>query len=251
MTYDPIAQLYNAEHRDFADDIALYTELARRTGGPILEAMCGSGRVLLPLAQVGLKITGVDSSSEMLALARQQLKAHGMSRRVQLVQSDICDGLPTGPYALAIVALNSFMHLNETSQQLQALLHLHTALRPEGVLVLDILNPNLQQILQANNQLVLDKAITLDDGSIAHKFVAQQADPIQQHMYTTIMYDVLSTTGELRRYSMSTAMRWLYRFELEHLLARSGFQLEQLYGSYDLDEYSAESEQMIVVARKR
>ena len=80
---------------------------------------------------------------------------------------------------------------------------LHSALRPEGLLVLDILNPNPQYILQANNQLVLDKAIALDDGSIAHKFVAQQADPSQQCMYTTIMYDVLSIAGELRRYSMS------------------------------------------------
>ncbi len=247
--YDTIAQLYDAEHRDLNADIGLYAELARRTGGPILEAMCGSGRVLLPLAQAGFKMTGVDSSTDMLALARQRIKALNMSRRIQLVQSDICDSLPTGPFALAIVALNSFMHLSETQQQLQALVNLRAAIKPDGLLVLDLLNPNPHSILQANGQLILDKAVALDDGSIAHKFVSQQADPAQQHMHTTIMYDVLNAAGELRRYQMSTSMRWLYRFELEHLLARTGFMIEQLYGSYSLDEYSAESEQLIVIAR--
>jgi hypothetical protein len=43
-------------------------------------------------------------------------------------------------------------------------------------------------------------------------------------------------------------LRWLYRFELEHLLARAGFTLRNLYGSYDLDAYGAESPRMIAVA---
>lgn len=247
--YDPIAQLYDAEHRDYDADFGLYTELARRTGGPVLEAMCGSGRVLVALAEAGFSVTGVDISAEMLAIAQQRVQAMKLTRRVQLIQADICNSLPQGPFALAIVALNSFMHLHETEQQLGALRHVRSALKDDGLLVLDVLNPNLQVILQANNQLVLDKTIELEDGGLVYKFVAQQSDPSLQLLHTTVLYDVVQANGELRRYSISTAMRWLYRFELEHLLARTGFVLEQMYGSYDLDEYSAESEQMIAVAR--
>jgi hypothetical protein len=46
-------------------------------------------------------------------------------------------------------------------------------------------------------------------------------------------------------------MRWLWRFEAEHLLARAGFVLEHVYGDYELGPLSNESEQMILVARKR
>ena len=42
----------------------------------------------------------------------------------------------------------------------------------------------------------------------------------------------------------------LYRYELEHVLARAGFALEAVYGSYELDDYSAESELLLAVAKK-
>jgi hypothetical protein len=44
-SYDPIARFYDADHGEFDLDLEFYLELARRTGGPILEAMCGSGRL--------------------------------------------------------------------------------------------------------------------------------------------------------------------------------------------------------------
>jgi hypothetical protein len=46
-------------------------------------------------------------------------------------------------------------------------------------------------------------------------------------------------------------LRWFYRYELEHLLARAGFMLLSLYGSYDLDEYNANSDRLIVLATPR
>jgi hypothetical protein len=47
------------------------------------------------------------------------------------------------------------------------------------------------------------------------------------------------------------ALRWFYRYELEHLLARAGFRLVSVYGSYDLEEYGAGSERLIVLATPR
>jgi hypothetical protein len=45
-------------------------------------------------------------------------------------------------------------------------------------------------------------------------------------------------------------MRWVYRYELEHLLARTGFQLENLYGTYELDPYRSDSDVLLAVARR-
>ncbi|NTU82301.1 MAG: class I SAM-dependent methyltransferase, partial [Chloroflexales bacterium] len=70
-TYDPFARYYDADFRDYLEDLPFYHELARRTGGPLLELMCGTGRVLLPLAEAGYSITGVDSSPAMLSIARE------------------------------------------------------------------------------------------------------------------------------------------------------------------------------------
>ncbi|KPV49296.1 methyltransferase type 12, partial [Kouleothrix aurantiaca] len=60
----------------------------------------------------------------------------------------------------------------------------------------------------------------------------------------------LDADGRVRRSVLPFPMRWLYRFGLEHLLARAGFALEAVYGSYELDEYDSTSDLLLAVARK-
>src|SRR5262245_10926748 len=67
-TYDPV---YEAA-RDPSGDVAFYVEQARENGGPVLELGCGTGRVLLPTAQLGLSCVGLDASEEMLAVLREK-----------------------------------------------------------------------------------------------------------------------------------------------------------------------------------
>ena len=45
-----------------------YVDLARKSGGPVLEIACGTGRVLLPIAREGIEIEGVDNSESMLRI---------------------------------------------------------------------------------------------------------------------------------------------------------------------------------------
>jgi len=44
-------------------------------------------------------------------------------------------------------------------------------------------------------------------------------------------------------------MRWYHRFELEHLLARAGFEIAALYGGFDRRPYDRASEDALIVAR--
>jgi SAM-dependent methyltransferase len=248
--FDAFARYYDADFGTIKDDIPFYRELARRSGGPILEPMCGSGRLLAPLAEAGYRLAGVDISPALLARARAKLAAVGLLGQVELLEADIRQSAPAGPFALAIVALNSFMHLASANDQLAALGQIHAALRPDGLLVLDLFNPDLRALAAYNGEVIFDKALVLEDGTQAHKFVVQQADSAAQTIYVQFIYDELDAEGQVRRSALSFTLRWLYRYELEHLLARAGFALEAVYGSYDLDEYSAMSELMLAVARK-
>ncbi len=248
--YDPIARFYDADHADFDDDLPFYRELARRSGDPILEAMCGSGRLLVPLAQAGRRITGIDTSGEMLALAQERLAAQGLVGRATLIEGDVRVPIAGGPYAIAMIALNSFMHLVNTAEQIAVLKNMHAALRPGGLLALDLFNPNPRLLAEYDNELVFDKAFTLADGTRVQKFVAQQIEAASQINHVTFIYDELSQEGFVKRHTAPFRMRWVYRYELEHLLARTGFQLESLYGNYDLDEYRSDSDILLAVARR-
>lgn len=248
--FDAFARFYDADYGAFDADIPFYRELARRAGGRVLEVMCGTGRVLVPLAQAGLRVAGVDVSGALLAAARERLAAHGLLARAELLEADIRERAPAGPFDLAIVAINSFMHLAGVGDQLAALARVRAALRPGGLLALDLYNPDPRALAEHNGALVLDKRFSLADGTRVYKFVAQQSDLAEQLNHVTFFYDEIDADGRVRRSEMPFTMRWLYRYELEHLLARAGFALEAVYGSYDLDEYASDSPLMLTVARR-
>ena len=59
-------EMYEILHREApSDELNFYLSYAQ-AGKKILEPLCGSGRFLVPFAQKGLDIFGVDSSREML-----------------------------------------------------------------------------------------------------------------------------------------------------------------------------------------
>lgn len=246
--YDTFARYYDADFRDYQDDVPLLRELARRSGGPILELMCGTGRVLLPLAEAGFALTGVDISPAMLAIARANLAEAELLEQVTLLEGDVRSiALPAEQFALAFVAVNSFMHLDEVRDQLAALANVRRALTRRGLLVLDLFNPDPAEIAREDNRLVLDREYELD-GRHVQKFVAIDSDAASQLSRVTYLYDETDAAGVVTRRTMRFTMRWLYRYELEHLLARAGFTLRNLYGSYDLDEFGAGSPRLIAVA---
>lgn len=248
MNYDPFARYYDADFRDYHEDLPLYRELARRTGGPLLELMCGTGRVLLPLAAEGHTLTGVDISPAMLHIAAARLQASDVSAQVTLIEGDVRSlSLPEQHFALAFVAVNSFMHLEAVRDQLACLSNVRRALTRRGLLVLDLFSPDLHELLREDNRLVLDREYELD-GNHVQKFIAIDSDVASQLSRITYIYDETDPSGRLARRTMHFNLRWLYRFELEHLLARAGFSLRNLYGSYDLDEYVSGSPRLIAVA---
>jgi hypothetical protein len=139
------------------------------------------------------------------------------------------------------------MHLEEARDQLAALANARRALTRRGLLVIDLFNPDPLEISREDNRLVLDREYELD-GRHVQKFVAVDSDAAAQRSRVTYIYDESDGEGRVTRRTMRFTLRWLYRYELEHLLARAGFTLRNLYGSYELDEYGSGSPRLIAVA---
>jgi SAM-dependent methyltransferase len=246
--YDVLARYYDADLRDHHEDLPFLREMARRADGSLLELMCGTGRLLLPLAEAGFTITGVDNSPAMLAVARAHMEETGLGDRITLVQGDVRDvNLPAGAFSLAFVAVNSFMHLETVRDQLACLTNVRGALQRQGLLILDLFNPNPAEILREDNRLVLEREYQLN-GRHVQKFVAIDSDAAAQISRVTFLYDETDAEGCVTRRTTRFVLRWFYRFEIEHLLARAGFMTRAVYGSYDLAEYESTSPRMIVVA---
>src|SRR5689334_13447124 len=87
--YDRFAPFYDLEFAEFDDDLRLYFAFAEHSGGPILELGCGTGRLVVPLAEAGYDVTGVDLSPAMLALATETVERAGVANSVTLLEDDI------------------------------------------------------------------------------------------------------------------------------------------------------------------
>jgi SAM-dependent methyltransferase len=250
--FDRFARLYDWEHDSYLVDVNVHVGLARRFGGPVLELACGSGRLLAPLAQAGFTVTGVDSSEPMLDRARARLAALGLSEpRVTLVQQRLQELQLEGRFRTIIIGLDSFGLLLKRADQLAALRAAREHATHDGRLVLDLANGNLRGSAEPTEELAHD--LTMPDpetGRPITKFVLRRPRPAEQLDELLFFYDEQDEQGYLRRSVVELKLRWFTRFELELLLQAAGWQVEEVYGSYDLAPYGPESDRLIIIAHR-
>ena len=83
---------YDREHLGDEEDIGFYLSLSRRLAPRrVLELGCGTGRITLPLAQLGFDVVGLDNQLEMLQKAEERrLQAPSEIRqRLQFIEGDM------------------------------------------------------------------------------------------------------------------------------------------------------------------
>ncbi len=249
---DRIARFFDLEYADYLDDLPLVAAFARRTGGPLLELGCGTGRLLIPLAKAGYRVTGVDISSEMLRIARAKAKEAGVARRVTLLQGDYADVALEGPYRLAFVMMNTFLHLPTQADQVRALRHWRQHLAADGLLLIEVFHPDAAQFASLDGRVELDRTWTDPaTGSTVMKWLARTVDLSRQLLHVNLIYDEVNSQGQVHRTLVPFELRYLYRFEAELLLDKAGFDLEAIYGDLELGPFESSSDHMILVARPR
>jgi SAM-dependent methyltransferase len=97
-------------------------DLARRSGGEVLEIGVGTGRVALQLAEAGIQVTGLDASAAMLAIAAEKAAKTDFAERLRLELSDMrAFHLATRDFGLAIAPFRAFQSLLTPEDQLAAL----------------------------------------------------------------------------------------------------------------------------------
>jgi SAM-dependent methyltransferase len=256
--YDRIAFYYDLEYSRNSQGLSFFHEMARRAGtkARILEVACGSGRVSHPLLKAGFNVTGLDLSAKMLRLAEKKLDGapEELLQRANYVQGDMRDlaaALGQQEFDLIFIAINSFQHLRTQADQLACLQSIRQHVAPAGRFIIDVFNPEDKESYPADGRMEYTGAPynPLNDSYI-HIFLSTTARPAEQKRVYHYFYDETFPDGTVKRTVSRFNLRYIYRFELQLLLERAGFSIEDLYGSYDFEEYGEGSPKLLYVCRR-
>jgi SAM-dependent methyltransferase len=228
-------------------DVEWFAGLARRTGGPILELGCGTGRITVPIAQDGHHVVGLDRSGAMLE--RAERRARRANVEVRWVEGDMRAFSFNEAFALVFVALNSFLML-DPNDRWSCLARVREHLAPRGRVAIDVFQPDPEVVVGLDGG-VADEWERMDPegGRLVRKFSSSRAnvDGVTQRIW----YDEIADDGTVQRIGGTTTLHYLYRREAELLFSEAGFVIETLHGDYDGNPADAQSRKLLVVAKRK
>jgi SAM-dependent methyltransferase len=236
-------------------DLDFYLGYAEAAEGKILELGCGTGRLLVPIAASGYEIVGLDLSEYMLARCREKL-AHQPAQvqaRAQMVRGDMTAFDLGEVFSLITVPFRAFQHLLSVEEQLACLRCAQEHLVPGGKLILDLFQVNLRYLVDPTSAQEKEdfSGVVLAGGRTlrrTHRVAGWHR--VEQYNDIEMIYYVTHPDGRTERLVQAFPFRYFFRYEVQHLLARCGYCVAELFGSFDRRPLTDESPEMIFVAGK-
>lgn len=253
---EEFADPLNYDRADASDTgVAFYSALALEAGGSVLELACGTGRVTIPIAKLGLPVTGLDIVPGMLARARS--KSAGLP--VRWVEGDARTFDLGERFRLIFLTGNAFQAFVTNDEQAALLRRVRAHLDTEGLFAFETRNPLFPNLKTREGFFVTLE--TLGEEIRRPSYV--NADGHEVHVTTTQVYDHVAQVvhltafkrwrdGERERTQVTrTALRYTFPRELAALLRYNGFNILRQYGDWNEEPLTAASPSIISVCRKR
>lgn len=215
--------------------------LGLHSGDRILDAPCGYGRISLPLARLGLHVTGVDCSAESLAHATEQRDHTELDGSLRYLHGDLRDMELAEEFPAAI---NLFSSIGYSSEQddYRMLANIHNALQPGGALLLETIH---RDAIVHRHSLEQTPGMRGPDGMTLRE--KTEFDPIAGTIHSTWIWNSPTASG-----SKHSVMRVYSATEIVSLLRRVGFARVECFVGYSREAFHASSlaERLGVIATK-
>jgi SAM-dependent methyltransferase len=241
---------YDLLFESFDIDLPFWLKVARDAGGPVLEAGCGTGRVLLRLLEAGVDADGFDSSRPMIGGLRAKARKTGWEDRA--IVADMREFSLPRRYARVICAFNGFAHCETTEDQIRALRCFLEHLEPGGALVLHMSYPGPSYWTEPDGVPTLEiEAKIPATGRMVQMWDTRTKDPVAQLQRSEVEIREINKAGRtVASHRSVTSQRWIYRYELELLFRTAGYSRWTIWGGFEGKPLADPQDQMIAWAWK-
>lgn len=244
--FDQWANLYDKVYDDVKCDIPFYLDQASNINGSVLELGCGTGRVTIPMAEMGIDVTGVDISPAMVCKLKEKaansgviLKSHVMDmRHLRLDQN----------YQLVVIPYRGFQSLMDVEGQEKCLNSIHRHIEHGSKVIVDMFVPSRELFDQYDDISYQVKEIS-NCASRVVSTVWHRSNFNRHNQTIETCLKIESIAGGIIRESkyIDFNLRYLYRHEAEYLFKNCGFRVNELYGGFTGQPFDESSTDMVWV----
>jgi SAM-dependent methyltransferase len=201
--------------------------------GRALEFAIGTGRVAVPLAERGVRVSGIELSVPMI----ERLRSKVDEGTIPVVVGDMATTRAPGQYALVYLVFNTISNLLTQAEQVACFHNAARHLTPGGRFVIELWVPELRKLPPGQQATVWASEpgyIGLDTYDVLHQQV------ISHHFHFGS-----GDRAELFR----SPHRYVWPAELDLMAQLAGFDLENRYADWTGNEFTAESRSHVSVYR--
>jgi SAM-dependent methyltransferase len=219
-----VAARYDADCADMPVD-PVVDFLLPLAGGGALELAVGTGRIAVPLAERGVRVTGVDLSHDMVAELRKK------TPEIPVAIGDMTTTRVDGAFSLVYIVFNSINNVTTQDGQVAVFASAAAHLTPGGVFVMEVGTRNRQPL-------------TVFDLSDTHIGIDEYDNDTQR----LVSHHFTLRDGEWQR--ISIPFRAVSPAELDLMARLAGLELRERWADWDRSPFTAESTKHISVWEK-
>ena len=236
-------------------DLPFYVDLAKQIGGPILEMGCGTGRVLLPIARMGIEIHGLDNAPTMLGILRERIQNEPEQVRSQIAlhQGDMRQFRGQKKYALVTIPFRPMQHMYTLEDQVAALKTGAFHLDNDGILALDVFFPKFQlmDVGIGEEMLELEWPARSHPGRIVRRYFKKDAvDKIHQVFSATFIFRTYHNETLVSEETERIKLSYYAYPQLKALFRLAGLESVEEYGSFSKTPLDNTAKEMIFLLRR-
>lgn len=246
INWDAVARLYDT-YVTATFDVPFYQRVAAGACD-VLELMCGTGRLSLPLAESGVQLTCVDVSAEMLAVLREKLaRRPELVSNVRIVQADVRELALGRQFDLVLLPFQSLAELVTVADRERALTRMYEHVCDGGRFVCTLHNPVLRRRSADGLLRLVGKHRMPGREATLLVWALASYDPASRLVEGVQLYEEYGASGVLDRKQM-LEMRFALpdRAELETLAVKAGFRVAAFYGDYDETPFHEEASPFMI-----
>lgn len=217
-------------------DVEFFINECSKASGEVMELMCGTGRVSIPLLEKGIRLTCVDYMAKMLEVLKNKTK--GKNFNAKIAEMDVAELDLKKKFNLIILPFNSFSEIIDKGKQNSALKRIYEHLNSDGKFICTLHNPakrlqtadgkiyKIGRFQKVENQFL--------EVSYLNNYIEKTGLISGEQFYE--LYDNKNNLIEKRTLEINFYL--FNKSEFEKMILEAGFKIEKLYGNYDYSEFS-------------